>query len=280
MSTLYIVATPIGNLEDITLRALRILREVPLIAVEDTRTTGVLLHHYSISTRMISFHDFSAEQKVAQLCQHLQSADLALVSDAGTPTISDPGYELINAVLAAGHTICPIPGPNAAITALCASGLPTDSFLFLGFLPRQGKARQARLQALVTMPHTLILYESPHRLVALLEDLAAIFANRPICVAREVTKRFETFWRGTPQEGIQQFGSADKVRGELTILVQGAEEKTPLWSAEAVWSALQSDIAQGYAKKEAAQRVAERTGWRKKELYDWLVHGREAVPPT
>lgn len=270
MSTLFLVATPIGNLEDITLRALRILREATLIAAEDTRTTGVLLAHYGITTPLISFHDFSDAGRIAQLVERLASGPVALVTDAGTPGISDPGYELVRAAVAAGHTVSPIPGPNAAVAALAAGGLPSERFLFLGFLPRREQARREALAAVADLPVTLVLYEAPHRLLKLLETARAVLGNRPICVAREVTKYYEEFWRGTLDEALPHFGSGP-VRGEVTVVVGGAAPAAAVWSAEQVQAALDALLAQGVSHKEAAARVAGQAGWRKREVYRLLL---------
>ncbi len=266
MGTLYIVGTPIGNLEDITLRALRVLREVALIAAEDTRTTGRLLHHYGIETPLLSYHDFSDEARLAELIDRLQGADVALVSDAGMPGLSDPGYRLVQAAHEAGIAVSPIPGPAAAITALVSSGLPTDSFLFLGFLPRQVAARRAALEKVRQLPYTLVLYEAPHRLLKLLADVEAVLGERQLVVARELTKLYEELWRGTPTDARRHFGR-DQVRGEITVVIEGAAA-LPAWDEAAVRQALTEAIAAGQSRKEAAAAVAARSGWRKKELYE------------
>ena len=196
MGTLYLVATPIGNLEDITLRALRILREVSLIAAEDTRHTRKLLTHFEISTPMTSYHEHSGPARTEAVVAALATGDVALVSDAGTPLLSDPGQALVRAALAAGHAVVPIPGPSAAIAALVASGLSTDQFTFLGFLPRKSSERRALLARFVQAPETLILYEAPHRLLACLDDLLAVLGDRQATLARELTKVHEEFRRG------------------------------------------------------------------------------------
>jgi 16S rRNA (cytidine1402-2'-O)-methyltransferase len=267
MGTLYIVGTPIGNLEDITLRALRILREVALIAAEDTRTTGRLLQHYGIETPLTSYHDFSDEARLHELVERLHSADVALVSDAGMPGLSDPGYRLVQAAHEAGLAISPIPGPSAAITALVSSGLPTDRFLFLGFLPRQQAARREALEQVRELPFTLVLYEAPHRLLKLLADVEAVLGNRLLVVARELTKLYEELWRGTAHEAQMHF-AADRVRGEITVVVEGATVAELVWDEASVRAALQEEMGRGLSRKAAAAAVAARSGWRKKELYE------------
>ena len=267
MATLYLVATPIGNLEDITLRAVRTLGEVDLIAAEDTRTTGKLLKHLAITTPMVSYHEFSGEAKIDELVGRLDSADIALVTDAGTPTVSDPGFKLIRKAIAAGHIICPIPGANAAITALSSSGLPTDSFLFLGFLPKPVMARQQALADVATLPYTLILYESPNRLVKLMTDILAVLGDRTISVGRELTKLHEEIWRGPVSEALTHFGDG-RIRGEITVVIAGASSAKIVWDEDAVRAALAAKLATGASRKEAAAYVAEQSGWRKKQVYN------------
>ena len=267
MGTLYLVGTPIGNMEDITLRALRILREVQLIAAEDTRTTGLLLQHYSIETPLTPFHEYSSERQLNNLIEQLAKQDVALVSDAGMPGLSDPGYRLIRAALEMGATVSPVPGPSAAVAALISSGLPTDSFLFLGFLPRQQKARRDSLAAVATLSYTLVLYEAPHRLIQLLEDLQEVFGDRELCVARELTKLYEEIWRG-PVSQARAYFSKEQVRGEITVVVHGATEEELLWDEAAVRAAMEELLAEGMRRKTAAGRVAEDSGWRKRDVYD------------
>lgn len=267
MATLYLVGTPIGNMEDITLRALRILREVGLVAAEDTRTTGRLLQHHGIETRLISYHEFSGETRIEELLDRLATTDVALVSDAGMPGLSDPGYRLVQAALEAGVTVIPIPGPSAAVTALISSGLPTDSFLFLGFLPRQQKARRDALAAVATLPYTLVFYEAPHRLLKTLADVQVVLGDRPVVVARELTKYYEEIWRGALDEAIVYFGE-DRVRGEITLVVGGASAEEVAWDEAAVRRAMAAKLSEGVRRKKAAAQVAEQAGWRKREVYD------------
>ncbi|MBI3014681.1 MAG: 16S rRNA (cytidine(1402)-2'-O)-methyltransferase [Candidatus Tectomicrobia bacterium] len=222
---LYLVATPVGNLEDITLRALRTLKEVDLIAAEDTRHTRHLLSHYGISTPLTSYHQYNERQKGRSLIQRILSgSDVALVSDAGTPGISDPAYLLVRQAIEAGIQVVPIPGPTAFISALCASGLPTDRFLFEGFLPHRAGKRRRRLEALKEETATLIFYESPFRIYDLLKEIAEILGERPVVVAREMTKRFEEILRGTAG-GLRQDLEGKKLKGEITVLVAGHEKE-------------------------------------------------------
>ncbi len=221
---LYVVSTPIGNLSDITLRALEILKQVDLIAAEDTRHTGVLLKNYSVTTPLTSYHDFNKEKKAPELIQKILSgSSIALVSDAGTPGISDPGYLLIKLAIENQIQIVPIPGPAAFVSALVVSGLPTDKFVFEGFLPTKGQKRKKRLEELVQEKRTLIFYESPYRLLKFLDEARQILGDRRISVARELTKKFEEIKRGTISE-VQQYFQAGKIKGELVIVVEGKIE--------------------------------------------------------
>ena len=223
--TLYFVATPIGNLEDITLRAIRILKdEVDLIAAEDTRHTLILLNHYDIRKPLTSYHDFNKNQKAPQLVQSLRDGkNIALVTDAGTPGISDPGYLLLQLAIKENIQIVPIPGVSAMATALSVAGLPTDSFLFLGFVPRKTVSRKNFLDKLKTLECTLIFYESPFRVVGLLEDIHTVMGNRSVVIARELTKKFEEFIRG-PIEDILPTLPNRTMKGEFTILVKGNKD--------------------------------------------------------
>lgn len=266
MGTLYLVGTPIGNLEDISLRGLRILSEVDLIAAEDTRHTGRLLKHHNIPTPMTSYHEHSGPGRIAELLDTLSRSDVALVSDAGTPGLSDPGYRLIRAAIEAGLEVVAVPGPSAAVMALVSSGLPTDSFLFLGFLPRQKRARKAALSQIASLPYTLILYEAPHRLLALLSDIELILGNRLVSVGRELTKLHEQTWRGSVADALAHF-SQSQIRGEITVVIAGATTAAEKWSEQEVRSALTAEIAKGISRKEAAALVALQSGWSKRELY-------------
>lgn len=216
---LYIVPTPIGNLEDITLRALRILKEVDVIASEDTRHTQILLSHFDISKVLTSYHDFNKEEKVPILLNLLEEGrQVALVSDAGTPTISDPGYLLINEAISHGIRVIPLPGPSALLTALSGSGLPTDAFIFSGFLPRKKNARLKIIEGFNEEKKTLIFFESPHRILSVLEEFYSVLGDRRVVIARELTKKFEEFIYGTLSEVIHRKW---QVKGELTLLIEG-----------------------------------------------------------
>ena len=225
---LYIVATPIGNLEDVSLRALRILKEVDLIAAEDTRHTRILLNHYNIRTPLTSCHEHNEKAQVPKLIERLRSGEnLALVSDAGTPAISDPGYRLVVEAIRAGIRVVPVPGPSAVASVLSASGLPTDRFVFEGFLPSKNRERGTRLQALRDESRTLVFYEAPHRLKESLIEMRRILGDRQIVIAREVSKIHEEFLRGTIGALVSQLAERE-VKGELTIVVQGASGDLPV----------------------------------------------------
>lgn len=269
MGTLYLVATPIGNLEDITLRALRVLREVGLIVAEDTRHTRKLLTHHRIHARLLSYHEHNKAARLGQILEMLGRDDAALVSDAGTPGLSDPGYELVAAAVRAGHRICPVPGPSAVTAALVASGLPTDSFVFLGYLPRQTAERRRLLSALADEPRTLVLFEAPHRLRSSLKDLARAFgAERLAVVCRELTKVHEEFVRGTLKELGSRF-EEQIPRGEITLVIAGAPPRR--WSERKARQALMAKQAEGLSRVAAAREVAKISGWSRRELYALLM---------
>jgi 16S rRNA (cytidine1402-2'-O)-methyltransferase len=266
---LYVVGTPIGNLEDMTFRAVRILQTVDAIAAEDTRHTGKLLQHFQIKTPQISCHQHNIQSRLPLLLQHLHAGQqLALVTDAGMPGISDPGYELVQACVSAGIAVVPIPGPTAVITALSASGLPTDRFCFEGFLPAKGTARRERLAALQPESRTMILYEAPHRLRQTLKDLAeTLGANRSAVVSRELTKRYETFWRGTLAAAIAHF-TDEEPRGEFTLVIAGATitPVSPPTQAE-VQQVLQQLLEQGVSRSQASKEVANMLKLSRREVY-------------
>jgi 16S rRNA (cytidine1402-2'-O)-methyltransferase len=277
MGTLYLVATPIGNLEDITLRALRVLKEVSLIAAEDTRTTRKLLARYEISTPLVSFHEHSPPARLAELLQALGQGDVAVVSEAGMPGISDPGYRLVQEALAAGFPVVPIPGPSAVTTALAASGLPADRFVFLGFLPARASARRKTLADTASLPYTLVCFEAPHRLLETLEDALEILGDRRLAVARELTKVHEEFWRGTLSQALEHF-RAQAPRGEFTLVIAGAGEEDTAgrrWSEEQVRQELARLLAEGIPLKEASRRVAGQAGWSRREVYQLGLKGAE-----
>jgi 16S rRNA (cytidine1402-2'-O)-methyltransferase len=266
MGTLYLVSTPIGNLEDITLRALRILRECALVATEDTRTTGRLLAHYEIQKPLISHHEHSPAGQQARALEALETGDVALVSEAGTPLLSDPGYELVQAALARGFAVVPIPGPSALTAALAASGLPTDRFFYLGFLPRKPADRRQTLASAAGLRATLVCFEAPHRLRAALGDAVdALGGERRCAVCRELTKLHEEVWRGTLAEASAEW-QAREPRGEFTLVVEGAPEPD-VWDESRVRSALAELQARGVRRPEAARRVARASGWTKSAVY-------------
>jgi 16S rRNA (cytidine1402-2'-O)-methyltransferase len=276
--TLYLVATPIGNLEDITYRALRVLAEVDLIACEDTRRTGLLLNHYGIKTRMLSYHEHNEQARAAELAEMLlEGASIALVSDAGTPGISDPGYRLINAARACGARVVPVPGATAFVAALVASGLPTDQFFFGGFLPARSLARRARLEQVRAFPSTLIFYEAPHRLAATLADAREILGEREAAVARELTKLHEEIARGRLSELARRFASEDAARGEIVLVIdpividdEAAATDSTVDVAERV-AALESE---GLDARAALKRVARELGLSRPEAYRRLTVAR------
>lgn len=253
--TLYVVATPIGNLEDIGQRAVAVLRSVSLIAAEDTRHSGRLLRHLGLSVPMLSLHEHNEAARVDQLDERLACGnDIALISDAGTPLICDPGFVLVRELRARGRRIVPVPGPCALVAGLSAAGLPTDRFLFHGFLPARGAARRGRLEALADREETLAFYESPHRIRDTLADLADCLGERRVVLARELTKTFETFLEGTPRELLVHMADdPDQARGEFVIMVAGAlprkHESATTIEADALLSAL---LAEGLGVKQAA----------------------------
>jgi 16S rRNA (cytidine1402-2'-O)-methyltransferase len=266
LGTLYVVATPIGNLEDITLRALRVLREADLIACEDTRQTRKLLDHFAISKPSVSYHDHNELARAEELVQKLQNgANIALVSDAGTPLISDPGYRLVEAATRVGIPVVPIPGPSAAIAALAASGLPTDAFRFCGFLPPKSTQRRKLIEGLKAETATLIFYEAPHRVLDALDDVAALMGARPVVVAREITKLHEEFLRGTAAEVRARLADRAMVRGEITLLIGKADhievDDVPLEEA------VRELEGKGVARMDAIKQVAKARGISKRECY-------------
>ena len=271
-SALYVVATPIGNLGDITQRALDVLEHASLIAAEDTRHSARLLKHFNISTPLMAYHDHSDERSVARIKQLLQDGEaVALISDAGTPLISDPGYRLVKSVRESGYAVVPVPGACAAIAALSASGLPTDRFSFEGFLSAKAGGRSSQLDALRDCPSTLVFYEAPHRVLATLEAMAASFGEqRRAVVARELTKTFETLLDGTLQELVERVrGDTNQQRGEIVIMVApGQSEQAEL---DAALAGLLLDVAALAPPKRAASIVASFSGLPKKQLYDYLL---------
>ena len=263
---LYLVATPIGNLSDITLRALEIIAGADRLACEDTRVTAKLLQRFGIERRMFAYHDHNAESAGATLIEALgQGLSVALVSDAGTPLVSDPGYRLVQDAIAAGYPVIPIPGASAALAALCACGLPSDAFFFAGFLPQKEKARAERLREIAHIPGTLVLYEAPHRIAASLAAMEAELGNRTAAVCRELTKAYETIYRGTLGELSAGFAAMERVRGEIVVCI-AAPEDTPPPSAADTDQILAGLLAEMKPAR-AAQEAARLTGLQRRDLY-------------
>lgn len=254
--TLYVVATPIGHLEDLTFRAVRVLTAVDLIACEDTRHTRQLLTHYGISAPMVSYHEHNEQRRAPELLRQLQDGKaVALVSDAGTPVLSDPGYTLVQLAIEAGIPVVPIPGPSAITAALSVAGLPTDRFLFLGFLPRRAGERRRALEEVASLPWTLILFEAPHRIEPALRAVLDVLGNRRLVLVRELTKKFEEVRRGVARDVLEHIRAVPP-RGELTLLIEGASAVSPRTSDPA--ADLKALLARGIPAKEAVREVAQR----------------------
>ncbi|MBK4730440.1 16S rRNA (cytidine(1402)-2'-O)-methyltransferase [Oxynema sp. CENA135] len=268
-STLYLVGTPIGNLEDITFRAIRILKSVDLIAAEDTRHTGKLLHHFDIKTPQVSYYEHNQQQRIPELLNKLeQGRSIALVTDAGMPGISDPGYELVKACIDRSFDVVPIPGVSACVTAVSASGLPSDRFVFEGFLPAKGQDRQNRLEALVVETRAIVLYESPHRLRETLQDLAkTLGGDRAAVLGRELTKLHEQFWRGTLNEAIAYYESEVQPQGEFTLVIAPGDREEPILSPEAIKAELQALLHQGISRSQASRQLAKNTALSRRDIY-------------
>ncbi len=274
MGTLHLVATPIGNLEDVTLRALRVLREVSLIAAEDTRTTRKLLTHYHIRQKLLSYNEHNMRGRTPQILAALGAGDVALVSEAGTPGISDPGYELVVAAAGAGYPVLPVPGPSAITAALAVSGLPSRQFTFVGFLPRRAAERRRLLASLAAERRTIVAFESPHRLRQSLADLLSAWGDRRITVCRELTKAFEEVFRGTIAQAMEHFAEP---RGEFSLVVEGAPAAIPTPLSEgAVREQLRRLKALGVPTREAVRQVAQHSGLPRREVYRLWVE----TPPT
>lgn len=281
MGTLYIVATPIGNLEDITLRALRILKEADLIACEDTRYTAKLLSRYGIETARESYHKFNEASRTPRLIGMLREGkNIALVSDSGTPLVSDPGYELVSRCREEGIQVVPVPGPSAAIAALSASGLPAETFFFAGFLPPRASARKKRLEELSAVPATLILYEAPHRFLSSLEDMAAVLGARKASIARELTKIHEEFLHGTLPELVESVRARPAFQGEITVVIEPGQavETAVSWPHSIKDHVEQEMKAGGLARNEALKAVARKRGISRREAYRELT--QELQNPT
>ena len=272
---LYIIPTPIGNLEDITLRALRVLKEVDLIAAEDTRHTRHLLTHFGIDKPLTSYHEHNEREKASSLVEQIKNgANIALVSDAGTPAIADPGFRLVVAAIRAGIQIIPLPGASALATVLSASGLPTDRFLFEGFLPAKKQERKTKLQALRDLTATLVFYEAPHRLNDTLSDMRQMLGEREIVVAREVSKVHEEFLRGKVSEVIDQLAGRD-VKGEITIVVHGSAGEAQVSEAQ-LTSEIKRLTDQKMGVKEISELLGERYGISKREVYRLALESKSS----
>ncbi len=264
---LAVVPTPIGNLEDITLRALRTLREADAVACEDTRRTGRLLAHYEIKRPLVSYHEHNEERLATGLAERARAEKIALVSDAGTPLLSDPGYRLVRACIEAGVNVEVLPGPSAAMTALVASGLPVDTAVFLGFLPRKGRERTVLLDRIKHEALTFVIYESPHRIAKTLKELPPV---TPVAVCRELTKLHEEVLRGTAEEAAEHF--AEGARGEIVLVIQGGKAEEEPANFEEVGARARRYLADGESPSRAAARAAKEAGQKRGEVYDRLVN--------
>lgn len=274
------MGTPIGNLEDITLRAIRILKEVDLIAAEDTRRTGKLLKHLQINTPQISYHEHNQDFRTQDLIARLQQGtDIALVTDAGMPSISDPGVKLVQAAIAQNITVIPIPGGTAVISALAASGMPTERFIFEGFLPLKESERQARLELLHSETKTVILYEAPHRILKTLKDLAAVLsADREIVLARELTKVHEEFWRGNIGEAIAMYSNERQPKGEYTLVLKGAAKTSLITSEAELKREFQQLLERGMTRSQASRHLSKLTSLSRREIYQLDLSNPDTHP--
>jgi 16S rRNA (cytidine1402-2'-O)-methyltransferase len=269
--TLFVVATPLGNLEDVTLRALRVLREVDLVACEDTRRTAKLLQHNGIATPTTSYYEHNERWKGERILKQLRDGkDIALVSDAGTPGISDPGFRLVRDARAAGLSVVPVPGPSAGIAALSVSGLPTDRFLFVGFLPARRSPRRRAIARLASVPDTLVIYETPARVAETLSDLLSQLGDRPAFLCREATKLHEEYRLASLAVLLEELGARGRVRGEIVLVVAGAPPGADQQSPRKVFEAL---VAQGLTRREAVKQTARRLGRHARDVYREVLDG-------
>ena len=282
-STLYLVGTPIGNLDDMTFRAIEVLKKVDTIAAEDTRHTGKLLHYFQISTPQISYHDHNRLSRIPDLLARIKGGQsIALVTDAGMPCVSDPGYELVKACAEAGISVVPIPGVTAVITGLAASGLKSDRFTFEGFLPAKEKERLLGLELLRSEVRTLIFYEAPHRMRESLRSMSEVFgANRSVALARELTKLHEEFWRGTLAEAIAYYAEKDP-QGEYTVIVAGCEVQAVELSEERLKAEMVLLLGEGLSRASISKQLAVQTGLPKRQIYQWALElsDPEIMHPT
>lgn len=269
---LYVVATPIGNIEDITLRALNVLSGVDLIAAEDTRHTGRMLSLYQISAPLVSCHDYNEAERASQFIQKLQNGvSIALVSDAGTPLVSDPGYRLIRAAIQAGVRVIPVPGVSAAIAALSVSGLPTDAFLFLGFPPKKQTRRMALLKDIENESRTLMFYESPKRVLSLLNDCLEVLGDRCGVVCREMTKRYEEFIRGAISEILADLSDRSEIKGECTLVLSGKSKDNPISTASLEGRVSEYLLNASESPGELARKIASQFGISRKAAYQLIL---------
>ncbi len=275
---LYLVGSPIGNLEDITFRAVRVLKECDLVACEDTRHSRILLNHYGIEKPLISYHDHNELTRSADLIARLQAGEsVALISDAGMPLIADPGYRLVTAAIAEGIPVHPIPGPSALLSALAASGLAADTFRFAGFLPPKSGQRAALLEVYKNEQATLVVYEAPHRILETLADIDRIFGARPIVVAREMTKLHEEFLRGTARQVLEILKARDAVKGEITLLIgKPSRNEAPEGDETPIEEAVAACIREGLTRMDAIKTVARNRGLSKREVYSLLLKQAES----
>jgi len=270
VSILYLIATPIGNLEDISARALKTLREVTLILAEDTRHTGKLLARYGIKTPLSSYYEHNKIIKLPEILARLQEGDLALVSDAGTPLLNDPGYELVRSALTAGHDVSPIPGPSAPLSALIVSGLPADAFLYLGYLPRKDSDRRQKIKEITELPYTIIFLEAPHRLLTTLSALSTELGDRQIAVARELTKLYEEVQRGTIREMVEHF-TEHKPRGEFTLVIDGFHPDIETWSIDELKREIEARMMINQPATTAAKEISIKSGWPRRKVYNLII---------
>ncbi|WP_299977168.1 16S rRNA (cytidine(1402)-2'-O)-methyltransferase [Desulfobacula sp.] len=270
--TLYIVATPVGNLEDITFRAVKVLGQVDLIAAEDTRHSKKLLSHYDIRTKLVSCHEHNEANKTPQIITHLKNGlNIALISDAGTPTISDPGYKLVTAVAREKISVIPIPGCSAAIAGLSVSGLPSDSFLFLGFLPKKQQKQQHALEAVKNQTPTLIFYESPRRIKILINNMLNVLGDRKACLAREITKIHEEYIRGSLSEILQKLDKKESIKGECSLFLQGQLEQKTIEKEQLEKIILERLSTEGLGTSGLAKQISKEFKLSKKQVYEMIL---------
>jgi 16S rRNA (cytidine1402-2'-O)-methyltransferase len=270
VSILYLIATPIGNLDDISARALKTLQEVTLILAEDTRRTGKLLAHYGIKTPLSSYYEHNKIIKLPEILERLEKGNLALVSDAGTPLLNDPGHELVQSALTAGHDVSPIPGPSAPLSALIVSGLPADAFLYLGYLPRKDSDRRQKIKEIAELPYTIIILEAPHRLLTTLTALFTELGDRQIAVARELTKMYEEVQRGMISEIVEQFRDR-KPRGEFTLVIEGFYPMVETWSVEKLETEIEVRMINNQPVSTVAKEISSKSGWPRRKIYNLII---------